>query len=305
MGHMYSFGVVNKKLSVFNLITVSGLFAILLTLGVFATANAAPAATTFQFTQTELETNWGPDRREPTGGYTSVSAFGRSSVAQISIDTSKAAFYPGDPDTQGYYSVEGIKTPKGPAENFEAGKDFGQAVEVDLYLDPAWANTAVRAGLWAVGDNGNGGTDAASDPFGIVEFANIDGYTGFRYFSNSGYVEVAGFTGFGKWVTLKVALNPTADQYELSVNGVVVGTRPSTTDSTFLRNVILNQKNFGTVLQESLNENNYSVHWSGVLSAPTTKEQCKNDGWKSYGIYKNQGDCVSHIATKGRNLPTF
>lgn len=305
MTHVYGFGAIYKRLSVFNLFTVSGLFAILLTLGLFATANAATTASTFKFTQSELDTNWGPDRREPTGGYSSLSAFGRANVAQINIDTSKASFYPGDIDTQNYYSIEGIKTPKGPAENFDAGKNFGQAVEVDLYLDPAWTGNAVRAGLWAVGDNGSGGTSAASDPFGIVEFANIDNYTGFRYYTDDGYVEVPGFTGYGKWVTLKVTLNPATQKYTLSVNGALVGSIPSAAHSTYLRNVILNQKNFGTVPQQSLNENNYSVHWSGVLATATSKEQCKNEGWKSYVAYKNQGDCVSHVTTKMRNLPTF
>jgi hypothetical protein len=36
---------------------------------------------------------------------------------------------------------------------------------------------------------------------------------------------------------------------------------------------------------------------------PTTKEQCKNGGWKTYPAFKNQGDCVSYVATKGKNPP--
>jgi hypothetical protein len=36
---------------------------------------------------------------------------------------------------------------------------------------------------------------------------------------------------------------------------------------------------------------------------PTTKEQCKNGGWKTYGVFKNQGDCVSFVATGGKNQP--
>jgi len=38
---------------------------------------------------------------------------------------------------------------------------------------------------------------------------------------------------------------------------------------------------------------------------PTSKDQCKKDGWKSYGsTFKNQGDCVSFVATKGKNTPS-
>jgi hypothetical protein len=36
---------------------------------------------------------------------------------------------------------------------------------------------------------------------------------------------------------------------------------------------------------------------------PTSKDQCKNGGWRSYGVFKNQGDCVSFVATGGKNPP--
>jgi hypothetical protein len=36
---------------------------------------------------------------------------------------------------------------------------------------------------------------------------------------------------------------------------------------------------------------------------PTSKDQCKNGGWKSFGVFKNQGDCVSFVATRGKNRP--
>ena len=36
---------------------------------------------------------------------------------------------------------------------------------------------------------------------------------------------------------------------------------------------------------------------------PTTKAQCKNGGWRNYSGFKNQGDCVSFIATGGKNGP--
>jgi hypothetical protein len=36
---------------------------------------------------------------------------------------------------------------------------------------------------------------------------------------------------------------------------------------------------------------------------PTSKDQCKNGGWRTYGVFKNQGDCVSFVATRGKNPP--
>jgi hypothetical protein len=37
---------------------------------------------------------------------------------------------------------------------------------------------------------------------------------------------------------------------------------------------------------------------------PTSRDQCKNDGWRNYGTtFKNQGECVSFVATGGKNPP--
>jgi len=37
---------------------------------------------------------------------------------------------------------------------------------------------------------------------------------------------------------------------------------------------------------------------------PTSKAQCKNGGWRTFGtLFKNQGDCVSFVATGGKNQP--
>jgi len=37
---------------------------------------------------------------------------------------------------------------------------------------------------------------------------------------------------------------------------------------------------------------------------PTTKGECKDGGWMAYGVFKNQGDCISFVATNGKNLPS-
>jgi hypothetical protein len=36
---------------------------------------------------------------------------------------------------------------------------------------------------------------------------------------------------------------------------------------------------------------------------PATKDECKNGGWERFGIFMNQGDCVSYVATNGTNPP--
>ena len=36
---------------------------------------------------------------------------------------------------------------------------------------------------------------------------------------------------------------------------------------------------------------------------PTSKDACKKGGWVGFGVFKNQGDCVSYVATGGKNPP--
>ena len=36
---------------------------------------------------------------------------------------------------------------------------------------------------------------------------------------------------------------------------------------------------------------------------PTRLDQCKNGGWRTFPGFKNQGDCVSFVATHGKNPP--
>jgi hypothetical protein len=38
-------------------------------------------------------------------------------------------------------------------------------------------------------------------------------------------------------------------------------------------------------------------------TAPTSKDQCKNGGWRNYPGFKNQGDCVSFVARQGKQPP--
>jgi hypothetical protein len=41
-----------------------------------------------------------------------------------------------------------------------------------------------------------------------------------------------------------------------------------------------------------------------TLPLPTSKDQCKNGGWRNFPGFKNQGDCISFVATRGKNPPS-
>jgi hypothetical protein len=43
---------------------------------------------------------------------------------------------------------------------------------------------------------------------------------------------------------------------------------------------------------------------TSTRAVPTTKDQCKKGGWRNFGTsFRNQGDCVSFVATNGKNEP--
>lgn len=62
----------------------------------------------------------------------------------------------------------------------------------------------------------------------------------------------------------------------------------------------------GSVHIDNISVNNSVV---GNATYPPSKEACKNGGWQNLmgtngQSFKNQGDCVSYKATKGKNLPS-
>ena len=83
-------------------------------------------------------------------------------------------------------------------------------------------------------------------------------------------------------------------------------------------NVFFVGKNYSATQSRSgelwlgFNDDAYSANIgdnSGQINAtvsifPTREDQCKDDGWMAYGIFKNQGDCVSYVATHGKNPPS-
>jgi len=49
----------------------------------------------------------------------------------------------------------------------------------------------------------------------------------------------------------------------------------------------------------------YRIALTGTRAClPANKEECKDGGWRNFGAFKNQGDCVSFVATGGRNQPS-
>ena len=50
--------------------------------------------------------------------------------------------------------------------------------------------------------------------------------------------------------------------------------------------------------------NKATASFNIFVRLPASKDQCKNGGWRNYGTtFKSQGDCVSFVATGGKNPP--
>jgi hypothetical protein len=217
------------------------------------------------FTQAELDNNWAQDRTFPTGDVTSVTFDGRTNVAAIGIDSTQAAVAPFN-RTEGIQSSEGTNT----------DGTFGDAVQIDLYLDPAWAETAVRTGIW-VFDGSH---------YGIIEFTNLEHATGGD--EGTGWEAFEGFrvwdsnipgqwrfltTGFtpGEWVTLRVELDAASEVYRYLINGQEVGTGVS--GGPTINQVILNSYNFGANTFVGLNVDSYTARYEvGALPDPIPPE---------------------------------
>jgi hypothetical protein len=51
--------------------------------------------------------------------------------------------------------------------------------------------------------------------------------------------------------------------------------------------------------------NKASNAFNVIVRLPSSKAECKNGGWRNFGtVFRNQGDCVSFVATKGKNQPS-
>ncbi len=262
-------------------------FALVFATFLFAGPATASAASILDpFTPTELANEWVTDRYEPTGGRTSVTAFGRDDVAQLGIDSM---------DTQPllFQRTEGIRQ----VDN------FGQEVSVDLYIDPDWKNKAVRAGFWVADDDGTNvpiGTlpqGTGWNAFGIIEFinsepcteknfnapaadpgcsnqGNITDHEGFRIWDNNNGWKANLDTPFtyGTWVTLTIKLNTADMEYNYYIDGNLVGT--ATAGDQFIREVFLNSYNYGADVFPDLNSADYQAHWhNGFEPASLTLEK--------------------------------
>lgn len=249
----------------------------------YTVANAASQPVNYtevSLTEGELTANWVVDRAEPSGGYDSVSFGGRDNVLEMRVDTEERS------TVAPFYYTEGLKRDlNGPA-----------AVKADLYVDSAWLDTNVRAGLWGVGHDASDGISA----YPIIEFttAGEGDFTGWRIWNgvSGGWQNLPGIPySADSWNALELVFNDETGEFDYYVNGALAGSNAAG-DSEDLGAVILNNYNYGAT-----DGADYAVRWSNfgygdLFANPESKDACKHLGWQTYG-FANQGLCVQYVNT--------
>ena len=57
----------------------------------------------------------------------------------------------------------------------------------------------------------------------------------------------------------------------------------------------------GLIAGQSTTLGNAAIHAVLWRPAPSTADACKSEGWRTFGVFVNQGDCVSYVVSNGSN----
>jgi hypothetical protein len=122
---------------------------------------------------------------------------------------------------------------------------------------------------------------------------NISQDSGYWWSNNGDTYDDMGGVGAGSYAT-NFHLSSVFAQYpNASVYSVGMGTGTSNSPWTVQADAL------------KVNDTLYDFELQSAPTMPTNKDQCKSNGWKTFGsTFKNQGDCVSFVATHGKNQPS-
>jgi hypothetical protein len=97
---------------------------------------------------------------------------------------------------------------------------------------------------------------------------------------------------------------PVSTPYTLTIE-VPAGATPGSYSVTVTATFTFESSDPGCIAGDPNLQRTATVTLDVTPGLPTSKDQCKNGGWQNYGgKFKNQGDCVSFVATGGKNPPT-
>jgi parallel beta-helix repeat protein len=156
-----------------------------------------------------------------------------------------------------------------------------------------------------VGDDGVTPNDPGDADVGPNNFQNFPVFN--SALVSSGHVVVRGTidTPSPQTVVLEFFANPVpipgGDPSGYGEGETFLGTATPEADGNFT--AVLPSVAPGTVISATATDaaGNTSEFALDARALLASADQCKNGGWQSFGVFKNQGDCVSFVATGGKN----
>lgn len=153
---------------------------------------------------------------------------------------------------------------------------------------------------------GGNGTATDANDFYLNVYATIDNSDTF-YDCRFDYVPTTGSTTAFTTATFSSSSTPTA----VTKRGTRIAACPATLSGmpagSYVRVFAINvgQSNASDTGLGGFLDNVVVAQTGGTTvydfeASPATKDDCKNGGWQEYGIYRNQGDCVSSVQSNGR-----
>lgn len=233
------------------------------------------AANLRPFTENEIS-HWQVDRHTPTGGWESGSFNGYDNVLRLGIGDTTTT----QQENSTFYRTEGIKTCNN--ECPDGIRNWGNALEVDLYLDPSWQTTPVRAGIWGTVVNEEG----TIVDYPIIEVTTVKNVGGQLVYAPTWriWISALGFwfdlgtypVEFSEWVTLRIDMDLDDGFNYYYINGLQVGNFPTAAGSDHIREIILNGYNYE--LEENFADPDvfgpspYDINWKNLRVEHTTIE---------------------------------
>jgi hypothetical protein len=167
----------------------------------------------------------------------------------------------------------------------------GLSITVDVESGPAGENPTGTVGLISVGPTP--GSSASTDSEATC--LSVSGRVAIIGLAGQGTIQLA----FGTFVAGLVrvvdagGLDSGADTFEFAYQSAPFGGPPlpgptscSTFPGTFPRDLAL--------FPDFTNETG-DVVVTDAQPFPTSKDQCKNDGWRDFPQFKNQGECIAFV----------
>lgn len=142
---------------------------------------------------------------------------------------------------------------------------------------------------------------SANVPGNVVSFLRDPSTGALSYFDVNGTpTRARGINNLG--LITGAAIDTSVGKQAAFVGNSTIGYQflPITTESYTFGEAI---NDFGQVAGIYGNDDG-STHGFVATRFPSTKADCMKGGWQTFGVFKNQGDCVSFVATGGSNLPT-